>query len=265
MDVFELLARQIHVLIGGRTGAGKSVCIAGILLHIMQHIPDARLILIDAKRVELYSFRQSRQCMLYADTAGSITAALQTACTIMDSRYSAMQSTGCKRTRDAPIYVIIDELADTLDICGKQAHIAIKRLLQLGRAANIHIIAATQHVARATLPADLQINFTAVCALPCRTAIESRQLIGTAAAADLDTGAAYITAPDIHAPRLVSLPMVSDADTAAAIQRQQDAQTAPPDAPGSKPAAVAPGGVPWALYIIGAIVCMCIACIKTVM
>lgn len=254
MDIFELLAHQIHVLIGGRTGAGKSVCIAGILLYIMQHVPDARLILIDAKRVELYSVRRSRQCMLYADTADSITAALQTACAIMDSRYSAMQSAGCKRTRDAPVYIVIDELADTLDICGKPAHMAIKRLLQLGRAAGIHVVAATQHVARQTLPADLQINFTAVCALPCRTAIESRQLIGTAAAADLDTGSAYIITPDIHAPRLVSVPMVSDTDIAAAMQ---DAANQPGTVP-----AYSPGGIPWALYIIGGLLCCIIAAIN---
>lgn len=212
-DIFEMLLSQIHVLIGGRTGAGKSVLIAGILYTSMIHDPcKMRLVLIDPKRVELSTFRAAPHVDLYASEPPDMMRALQTCEKIMDLRYQTMQAINEKCSREPPIYIVIDELADLLDTCGKPAMRSLKRLLQLGRAAGIHVIAATQHISRATLPAALQVNFPAVVALPQRSVIESRQMIGTRGAESLDIGEAYLMTPETRHPRRVQIPRVSDAD-----------------------------------------------------
>lgn len=212
-DIFEALLSQIHVLIGGRTGAGKSVLIAGILYTAMIHDPcKMRLVLIDPKRVELATFSAAPHVDLYASEPPDMMRALKTAESIMDMRYQTIQAMGEKCSREPPIYIVIDELADLLDVCGKPAMRSLKRLLQLGRAAGIHVIAATQHISRATLPAALQVNFPAIVALPQRSAIESRQMIGMRGAEGLDIGEAYIITPETRQPRRVHIPRVSDAD-----------------------------------------------------
>jgi len=75
-----------------------------------------------------------------------------------------------------PLYVVIDELADL--VSNKKALELIIKIGRLGRAAQVHLICATQDPSRKTLPAALMQNFTTTVALRCRSAIESRQIIG---------------------------------------------------------------------------------------
>lgn len=231
MDIFYTLLSQIHVLIGGRTGGGKSVLLNGIIYTALIQPPDrTKLVLIDPKRVELYQYRAAPHCLLYASEPGEMLAALQTVVNIMDDRYKTMQYFGAKSSTECHIYIMIDEMADLLDVCGKPAQMALKRILQLGRAANIHVIAATQHISRATLPAALQVNFPAIVALPQRSAIESRQMIGTRGAESLDIGEAYIITPETRQPRRVHIPRVSDADINDSLHLW-DAQDPAPEPP----------------------------------
>ena len=93
---------------------------------------------------------------------------------IMEKRFKRMGDK--KKTAEGPYYVVIDELADMITIKG-----VLERLVKigrLGRAANIHLLCATQDPSRRTLPAQLMQNFTCTVALRCRSAIESRQIIG---------------------------------------------------------------------------------------
>lgn len=220
MDIFVNMLMQVHLLIGGMTGAGKSVVIRGIIWAILQHSPHRRkMILIDPKRVELHPYRRAPHCIAYADTPDKMADAIANMCTVMDKRYTTMQAAEMRETAEPHIYIIIDELADLMDVCGADTRQNLKRILQLGRAAGIHVIAATQHPERRVLPAEIQLNFTAVLALPCKTAIESRQLIGKPGAERLEIGSAYYTSCSQREPRRVSIPMVSDADLQAALDR----------------------------------------------
>jgi len=49
------LAAAPHVLVGGTTGSGKSVCLHALLLSLLWRLTprDLQLVLIDPKRVEL--------------------------------------------------------------------------------------------------------------------------------------------------------------------------------------------------------------------
>lgn len=226
VDILELLLMQIHVLIGGRTGAGKSVLLNGLIYTAMISDPRRlRFILIDPKRVELYRYRSAPHCLRYASEPADMIAALQAAEIIMDTRYKTLQALNRTQTTEPPIYIFIDELADLLDVCGKSAEKTLKRLLQLGRAAGIHVVACTQHVSRRTLPAALQINFSAVVALPQRSAIESRQLIGCRGAEGLDIGTAYIITPDIHTPQRVHVPKIRPEDLEGVLHLWDDLHT----------------------------------------
>lgn len=182
MDVrlYADIMRQHHTLIAGTTGAGKSVVLNGLLYIAMCNPPEAaQLVLIDPKRVELSIYKRLPHCLTYAETPAQALDALRTASRILDRRLDEMKRRGLTQYDGGGVYVIVDELADLVlnatykcDILDLLQHIGT-----LGRAAGVHLIAATQAPSRQTLPARLAVNFTAQLALRCRSAIESRQII----------------------------------------------------------------------------------------
>ncbi len=246
MDIFVSMLMQVHLLIGGMTGAGKSVVIRGILWALLQHSPHRRkMVLIDPKRVELHPYRRAPHCIGYADTPETMAAVIADMCRVMDTRYSTMQAHEIRETAEPHIYIIIDEMADLMDVCGADTRQNLKRILQLGRAAGIHVIAATQHPERRVLPAEIQLNFTAVLALPCKTVIESRQLIGQTGAERLEIGNAYYTSCSQREPQKIKIPMVSDTDIAAVLDRWTRPEPAKPaEAPRPTAYQIAPEPTP---------------------
>jgi len=173
----ELLGRP-HVLIAGSTGSGKSVLINSILYTLLTYQPtDKQIVLIDPKRVELYAYKKLPHCIGYASETSDTIALLNKMCTVMDKRYSELQRQGKKMYEGSDIYVIIDEFADLM-ITTKDAEPLIQRLAQLGRAARVHLIIATQAPNRAVLKANIMLNLNDRIALHCNDAIESRQILG---------------------------------------------------------------------------------------
>jgi len=170
----------IHWLIAGTTGCGKSTLINSILFSALMKSPEeVRFILCDPKRVELSRYKFLPHTLTYANDVESIIAALQKAIAIMEKRYAIMESAGVQRYSGGPeIYIVIDEIADLmLSASAKRFTRLLQRLLQLSRAAGIHVILATQSPARAVIPAVIQLNCGKV-GLRCASAIESRQAIG---------------------------------------------------------------------------------------
>lgn len=170
-----------HTLIAGTTGCGKSTFLHAVMqAFLTQYSPvKGRLILIDPKKVELSEYARLPHVVRYAESAEDAESALRYACAIMDERYNVMKANGLKRSNAADLYVIVDELADLMlsDSCGRVKRL-LQRLLQLGRAAGIHVIACTQCPNRKVIPAELVCNFTNRFGLRCLSAIESRQIIG---------------------------------------------------------------------------------------
>lgn len=241
-NIFVQIMKQSHTLIGGRTGGGKSVALNGVIHAILQHSPGAvKMVLVDPKCVELRPYRRAPHCIRYADTPPEMLQVLEDVASEMDARYRRMAAREwCRETSEPHIYLIVDELADLLDTAGKPALIALKRIAQKGRAAHIHIIAATQHVNRRTLPAELQINFPAVLALPVRSGIESRQLIGQTGAELLTVGNAYFVSPDTAAPIRVNVPYIPETQLRAALDRWTAGGRIASPAPAPTPAAAHP-------------------------
>ena len=204
-----LIPESGHLLIAGTTGAGKSVVINGIIQAIFATDPTASFILIDPKKVELFPWTKSKQVNVYANTPEQIIRAMKIINNVMLNRYSAMEKAGQRKSTSGNIYVIIDELADIILTSKREFLPLLQRVLQLGRAANIKVIAATQAPNRKVIPAELTLNFTDRLALRCISAIESRQIITIPGAEKLPKhGVGLLLNPD--GIKQVILPYVND-------------------------------------------------------
>lgn len=172
--------RQPHLLIAGATGSGKSVIINGLIYTALHFMPDEmQLILIDPKRVELVQYRRTPHCIRYASEPGKMLEALRQAMTITESRYKVMQRRGLRKYDGGDIYVIIDEFAD-LVLTDRDIKPLVQRLAQIGRAANVHIILATQTPIARVIPTEIKCNFDARFGLRTRSAQDSRNIINRA-------------------------------------------------------------------------------------
>lgn len=208
------LLNATHLLIGGATGCGKSVLLNNIMLSMLSSKTPttAAAVLIDPKRVELSRYKNMSFCQLYAQEPAEVIDVLKTTIRIMENRYEFMESVGAVKWRGADIYIVIDELADLMITDGKnEIRRLLQRLLQLGRAAKIHVIAATQAPSRKVIPAELVLNFTDRIALQCKSPIESRQIIGVSGAESLPRhGIGLYDSPD--GLRRIAIPMASETD-----------------------------------------------------
>lgn len=192
-----------HVLIAGCTGSGKSVFLNNVLCYILT-IDGSGLILIDPKKVELAPYRNSNHTIMYGDDEETIAHALQYAVGIMDARFSAMQRQGIRKSTEAPIYIIIDELAQfsrTVNPELAKNNTLLSKLATLGRAANVFLIACTQRPTNDVITPLYKINCDCKVALRTSTKQESRNIIDISDAYDLpDVGYAIIRHPKHRDP-----------------------------------------------------------------
>jgi DNA segregation ATPase FtsK/SpoIIIE-like protein len=174
------MLKQPHLLIAGSTGSGKSVLINSLIYTALYHSPAAvRLILIDPKRVELVDYKPLPHCIRYASEPGDIGAALVYAVEVMEERYKRMQSARQKKSTEQDIFVIVDEFADFMITQKRETIPQIIRLAQLGRAANLHLILATQRPTRDIINGQIKVNLDSRVALRCPTGQDSRNIINT--------------------------------------------------------------------------------------
>lgn len=176
--LYEDILNQHHTLIAGETGAGKSVLINGIISTALYNAPDkVEFILIDPKRVALKKFAALPHVRRYANDADMVDA-LRYAVDIMMKRYEIMEAQGVEEYNGSKLFVIIDELADLMTTNAKAVTPLIQRICQLGRAAGISMIAATQCPLAAVIPTPIKVNFTAKVGLHVAEAQHSRNIIG---------------------------------------------------------------------------------------
>jgi S-DNA-T family DNA segregation ATPase FtsK/SpoIIIE len=169
------LASMPHLLIAGRTGTGKSVCLNAIICSIlMTRRPDeVRMLMIDPKMVELSGYARLPHLMHPVVTdMRKAEAILAWAVEKMEERYSLLARVGVRHiasynqlsrpeilkrleTQDAAeeaaipdqlpyIVIVADEMADLMMTAGKEVEQHIIRLAQKSRAVGIHLILATQ-------------------------------------------------------------------------------------------------------------------------
>ena len=169
------MATMPHLLIAGRTGTGKSVCLNAIIQSfLLTRAPDdCRLILIDPKKVEFSDYARIPHLMHPVVTDDKkAEAILAWAIQKMDERYELLRRARVRNIasynelswqeiehrvapqtdddrRNTPrklpyIVLVIDEVGDLLMVMKKEVESHIIRLAQKSRAAGIHLILATQ-------------------------------------------------------------------------------------------------------------------------
>ena len=194
---------QPHLLIAGATGSGKSVVINGLMytalyrFHGEFRADSVQFILIDPKRVELVAYRDLPHTIRYVSEPEEIVSALKYAMQLCDWRYQQMQSFRVRKYPGGDVYVIIDEFADLMTTNKRVIQPLIQRLAQIGRAAKIHIILATQTPIAKVLPTEIKCNFDARIALRTRSAQDSRNIIGCTGCENLPRyGRGYYMSPE---------------------------------------------------------------------
>ena len=185
------LAKMPHLLIAGATGSGKSVCINSIITSMLLHTyPRAvRMVMIDPKQVELtrYDGIPHLACPVITDCNQAAMTLQSIAYSEMDKRYKHLQQHGCRdiQTYNAQypdeqfsrLVVVIDELADLMIRSRKMVEDAIVRIAQLGRAAGIHLVVATQRPSREVVTGLIKANLPSRIAFATASAIDSRVIL----------------------------------------------------------------------------------------
>ncbi len=164
-----------HLLIAGRTGTGKSVCLNTIIMSILmaRRPDDVRMLLIDPKMVELSSYMKLPHLMHPVVTdMRKAEAILGWAVEKMEERYALLARAGVRHIsvynqlgeeelfdrlqpesdeerKEIPthlpyIVIVADEMADLMMTAAKEVEAHIIRLAQKSRAVGIHLVLATQ-------------------------------------------------------------------------------------------------------------------------
>lgn len=216
--LYQNMLDQNHLLIAGATGSGKSVVINGILHTALYNSPAAvQFILIDPKRVELIDYKKLPHTLRYASEPDTMIQALNYGLQLTEERYKHMQKRHMKKYPGAAVYIVIDELADLMTTDKKHVQPLIQRIAQIGRAANIHIIAATQCPLSAVIPTPIKVNFDSRVALRTRSRQDSRNILDIPGCELLPRYGQgyYMTAENIT---LYNIPMIPDRSRAELIK-----------------------------------------------
>lgn len=215
--IYEHMAQQTHLLVAGATGSGKSVIINGIIYTALLDTPDKkRFILIDPKRVDLVKYKRVPHVIQYASEPDEIEQALKLATNLMDLRYSDMQKRGLEMYDGSDVYVIIDELADLMLTNKRIYSPLIQRLTQLGRAARVHCIIATQCPLREIISTPIKCNVDSRIGLRTRSAQDSRNILGVTGCEKLPRyGQGYYMTPE--GLKLYNIPMYNPEKVSAVV------------------------------------------------
>ena len=218
--LYDDILKQPHTLIAGSTGSGKSVLINGLIYDCIFDSPSQKqLVLIDPKRVELMQYKPLPHTIAYESEAAGIKRLIDYCAQLMDYRYQIMQSYGMKKSSGPHIYIFVDEFADLMTTQKRDVIKPLCRIAQLGRAANIHLILATQRPTRDIIDGQIKVNIDSRVALRVPTKQDSRNIINVAGAELLPKyGKAYYLTPDTMQPVLVDIPYIPDEEIASAIR-----------------------------------------------
>ena len=194
------LADMPHLLIAGSTGSGKSVCMNVIICSLMMQCTpqDLQMYLVDPKRVELTGYNGlphlAGPVLVEVDQA---VPALHALIAEMQSRYKKFEARGARNIvsyngklargeeRMPYLLLVIDELADLMMTVSGDVEPALCRLAQLGRAAGIHLVIATQRPSVNVITGLIKANFPSRISFAVSSQVDARTVLDSAGAEKL--------------------------------------------------------------------------------
>jgi len=185
-------ASSCHLLVGGKTGSGKSVllrCIAASLVHF--HSPaEVQLTLVDPKRVSFARLAAAVGAHLAGPLLHDVDEAIPVLASLieeMEERYALFEAA---RVQDIDEYnelragaeplprrvVLVDEFQDLVAVKATRERFIdiVQRLGSKARASGIHLVLATQRPTRENVPGGIKANLPGRVALSVASALESR-------------------------------------------------------------------------------------------
>ena len=191
-----------HVLIAGTTGSGKSVCTNSLIISMLyKSTPDeVRFIMVDSKMVELAPYNGIPHLLIPVVTDPKKAAgALQWAVFEMMKRYKTFSEHGVKKLEEynrlarategmetlPSVVVVIDELADLMLVAAKEVEESICRVAQMGRAAGVHLVIATQRPSADVITGLMKANIPSRIAFAVASSLESRIILDNTGAEKL--------------------------------------------------------------------------------
>ena len=216
-NVLADLRKMPHVLIAGRTGSGKSVCISTLIVSLLyQNSPeDLKFILVDPKRVELTIFKgiphlktdvivemkkvvntlrwavgemEHRYKVLEEAHARDIVAYSERA--LLGEQKTVVNAESGKVTKESfeslpYLVIVIDEMADLMSMHGKEVEVLINRLAAKSRAIGIHLLLATQRPEVTVITGLIKSNIPTRIAFQLKSQIDSRTILAAGGAEKL--------------------------------------------------------------------------------
>jgi S-DNA-T family DNA segregation ATPase FtsK/SpoIIIE len=224
------LTKMPHLLIAGATGSGKSVCLNEIIsTFLLTRSPDdVKLLMFDPKMVELtgYNGVPHLQCPVVTEM-DKVVGALRLVVNEMQRRYDLFSKAGVRnldgyrmKVADEPkaekvpyLVVILDELADLMLTSPMDVEGLIQRLTQMGRAAGIHLILATQRPSVDVITGIIKANVPARIAFAVSSQTDSRVILDMPGAERLlGRGDMLYLPPDAAKPVRIQGAFVEDND-----------------------------------------------------
>lgn len=237
------LTKMPHLLIAGATGSGKSVAINVIITSILLKAKPSqvKMLMIDPKKVELSVYNGIPH--LFSPVVSEPKKAARALGKVvgeMERRYELFAALGVRNldgynrmvekenqnhtdpNEQQPtmplILVIVDELADLMMTVSKDVEDAIVRIAQMGRAAGIHMILATQRPSVDVITGLIKANVPSRIAFAVSSGVDSRTIIDTNGAEKLLGRGDMLFEPiDQNKPIRIQGAFISDHDVEAVV------------------------------------------------
>lgn len=180
-----------HLLVAGSTGGGKTMCLLTIISSLIyQHSPqNLKLLLIDPKMVELAIFNGVPHLITPVVTETRVVPAyLDKIITEINNRFNTFRQQEVvnidefnqkvdQKAKMPWITVVIDELADLILIQQKTLENKIVRIGQIGRAAGVFMVIATQRPSVDVITGLIKTNIPGRIAFSVPNHTDSRTIL----------------------------------------------------------------------------------------
>jgi S-DNA-T family DNA segregation ATPase FtsK/SpoIIIE len=231
---FGNLGKMPHILIAGATGSGKSVTIHTFITSLLfrNSAEQLRFIMIDPKRVELTLYNNIPHLLtpVITDPKKAILA-LKWAAKEMDRRYGILEESSVRDVESYHKYiaglddndeeeeieampyiaVVIDELADIMQMYPRELESVVVRLAQMSRAVGIHLILSTQRPSVNVITGLIKANIPSRIALQVASQIDSRTILdGSGAEKLLGSGDMLYLSGEMSKPRRLQAAFISE-------------------------------------------------------